>query len=95
MAVTARKRGSTWEYRFECARVGGKRKQVSRGGYKTKKEAVEAGTKAYNEYMNSGQTFTPTEISVSGFLVHKNCFHDSERKYSNWIQKNHRKQTET
>jgi len=68
MAVTARKRGSTWEYRFECARVGGKRKQVSRGGYKTKKEAVEAGTKAYNEYMNSGQTFTPTEISVSDYL---------------------------
>ena len=68
MAVTTRKRGTTWEYRFECARINGKRKQVSKSGFKTKKEAVEAGTKAYNEYMNSGQTYAPTEISISDYL---------------------------
>ncbi len=68
MAITTRKRGTTWEYRFECARVNGKRKQVSKSGFRTKKEAVEAGTKAYNEYMNSGQVYAPTEISVSDYL---------------------------
>ena len=68
MAVTTRKRGTTWEYRFECAKVAGKRKQISKGGFKTKKEAVEAGTKAYSEYMHSGQTYEPTDISIADYL---------------------------
>ena len=40
MAITTRKRGTTWEYRFECARVNGKRKQVSKSGFRTKKGVV-------------------------------------------------------
>lgn len=31
-----RKRGTKWEYRFEGAKVDGKRKQISKGGFKTK-----------------------------------------------------------
>lgn len=68
MAVTARKRGTKWEYRFESAKIGGKRKQISKGGFATKKEAIEAGTKAYVEYMRCGQTYTPTDISVADYL---------------------------
>lgn len=66
--LNTRKRGDKWEYRFEAAKIGGKRKQISKGGFKTKKEALEAGAKALAEYNNSGQTFSPTDISVSDYL---------------------------
>ena len=66
--VTTRKRGKTWEYRFEAAKIEGKRKQISKGGFRTKKEAVEAGTKALAEYNNAGISFTPSEISFSDYL---------------------------
>ena len=32
-------RPANWEYRFEAARIEGKRKSVSKSGFKTKKEA--------------------------------------------------------
>ncbi len=66
--VTARKRGTKWEYRFEAARINGKRNQISKGGFKTKKEAMEAGTKALSEYNASGVHFVPSEISYSDYL---------------------------
>lgn len=66
--VTARKRGSKWEYRFEAAKINGKRKQISKGGFKTKKEALDAGVKARSEYNDSGFCFVPSEISVSDYL---------------------------
>ena len=47
--VTARKRGKNWEYRFEIASVDGKRKQKSKGGFRTKTEAMKAGTEALNK----------------------------------------------
>ena len=40
------KRGSKWQYRFEGASINGKRKQYSKSGFNTKKEALEAGAKA-------------------------------------------------
>lgn len=57
-----------WEYRFEAAKVDGKRKHISKAGFKTKKEAEIAGTKALAEYNNAGLTFEPTEISVADFF---------------------------
>ena len=57
-----------WEYRFEGAKVDGKRKHITKAGFKTKKEAEIAGTKALAEYNNAGLTFEPTEISVSDYL---------------------------
>ena len=50
---------NNWEYRFEAAKVDGKRKHISKSGFRTKKEALEAGTKALAEYNNAGQHFTP------------------------------------
>ena len=44
--ISTRKRGNTWEYSFEIASVNGKRKRKSKGGFRTKKECLEAGTKA-------------------------------------------------
>lgn len=66
--VNARKRGNKWQYQFEAARVAGKRKQITKSGFNTKKEALEAGVKALAEYNNSGLHFEPSEISMSDYL---------------------------
>lgn len=70
MAVSARQQKGckTWEYRFTGAKIDGKRKTYSKSGFRTKKEALDAGTKAYAEYNSTGFCFKPSEISVSDFL---------------------------
>ena len=67
-SVTARKRGTKWEYRYEIASQAGKRQWDTKGGFRTKAEALEAGNVAYNEYKNSGLKFSPNNISVSDYL---------------------------
>lgn len=59
---------ANWEYRFEAAKVDGKRKHISKAGFRTKKEAEIAGAKAMAEYENTGKRFEPTEISVADYL---------------------------
>ena len=66
--LRTRKRGSTWQYSFEAAKIDGKRKSISKGGFRTKADALAAGTKAMNEYNESGQAFTPSEISIADYL---------------------------
>lgn len=61
-------RRPNWEYRFELASVGGKRQSASRSGFHTKKEALEAGTKALAEYYRGGEHFTPSTMSLSDYL---------------------------
>lgn len=82
-----------WEYRFEAAKIGGKRKQISKGGFKTKKEALEAGTKALAEYNNGGQAFQPAEVSFSDYLdlwlaqyVTINLRHKTQASYKGIIE---------
>jgi len=50
--ITIRKRNNLYEYRFEAGKVNGKRKQISKCGFKTKNEAYAAGQKAYDEFIN-------------------------------------------
>lgn len=57
-----------WEYRFEAAKINGKRQSISKAGFRTKKEALDAGTKALAEYNNSGLHFEPSEISFSDYI---------------------------
>lgn len=66
--INARKRGRRWEYYFKVARVKGKRKRFSKGGFTTKADALSAGTKAMNEYLNAGTVFVPKELSVSDYM---------------------------
>ena len=66
--INIRKRGQKWQYQFEAAKVEGKRKQITKSGFKTKKEALAAGVKALAEYNNSGMYFKPSEISMSDYL---------------------------
>ena len=66
--VNVIKRGNVYQYKFEIAPVNGKRKFKNKSGFKTKAEAMRAGIKEYSEYMNTGISFTPNEISYSDYL---------------------------
>lgn len=95
--LRTRKRGSTWEWSFESAKIGGKRNSISKGGYRTKADALAAGTQAKAEYDSAGRIFTPSEISVSDYLdywfnnyVKTNLAHNSQVDYEKRI-KNHLK----
>ena len=66
--INVRKRGQKWQYQFEAAKIEGKRKQITKSGFNTKKEALDAGVKALAEYNNSGLHFEPSEISMSDYL---------------------------
>jgi len=66
--INIRKRGKAFQYQFEIAPVGGKRKQITKSGFKTKKEAEEAGIRAYNEYNQTGHSVAPASMSYSDYL---------------------------
>lgn len=62
------KRGSVYQYSFDVGKISGKRKRITKSGFKTKNEAVINGNKAYNEYINAGQPFKENNISFSDYL---------------------------
>ena len=86
-----------WEYRFEGAKVDGKRKHISKAGFKTKKEAEIAGTKALAEYNNAGLHFEPSNMSYADYLdywfdnyVKVSCKYNTQIAYTGIIE-NHLK----
>lgn len=92
--VTARKRGKFWEYGFEGAKIEGKRTRITQGGFRTKADAMKAGTQAMTEYNNAGQRFIPSEISFSDYLdywyeqhVMVNGAKNTKSSYKNTIEK--------
>lgn len=50
--INIRKRGNVYQYCFEAGKVNGKRKQITKSGFRTKNEAYMAGQKAYDEFIN-------------------------------------------
>ncbi len=62
------KRGKVWQYSFETARVNGKRKRISKSGFRTKSEATKVGTAAMEEYNRSGVVFKPSNMSYADFF---------------------------
>ena len=66
--MTIRKRGNVWEYRFDVAKVGGKRKQITKSGFKTKKECESEALKALNYYKNGGLLVNFADLSYSDLL---------------------------
>ncbi len=68
MTGGVRKRGSTWSYYFDIGIVDGKRKRKEKGGFKTKKEAEKALTKALNDYNLSGQTYDSLNMTLADYL---------------------------
>ena len=61
------KRGNVYQYQFEAGKINGKRKRINKSGFKTKKEAEEAGAKAYNEFIN-GESTTECNMLYSDYL---------------------------
>ncbi len=55
--ITIRKRNNLYEYRFEAGKVNGKRKQITKSGFKTKRDAYLAGQRAYEEFIGGESTF--------------------------------------
>ena len=91
--ISTRKRGNTWEYSFEIASINGKRKRKSKGGFRTKKECLEAGTKAKAEYDSTGDVFESSDISLVDYMqfwledyVSKNCKASTKQTYSQVIR---------
>ena len=54
--INIRKRGKVYQYCFEAGKVNGKRKQITKFGFRTKNEAYIVGQKAYNEFINGDNT---------------------------------------
>lgn len=93
--VRVRKRGNAYEYQFEIASQDGKRKWRTKSGFRTKSEAETSGIKAYNEYINTGQTFKPSQMSLSDYIDYwMKSYCEINLRYNtivtyNYIIKNH------
>lgn len=68
MAEGVRKRGKTWSYYFDAAKIGGERKKIEKGGFRTQKEALAARVKAIAEYNDTGRIFSASDMSVADYL---------------------------
>ena len=91
--LRTRKRGKTWEWSFEGAKINGQRNPVSKGGYRTKADALAAGTQAKAEYDSAGRIFTPSDLSMSDYLdywfenyVKTNLAHNTQTDYAGKIK---------
>lgn len=88
----SKKRGKYYQYQFEIASQGGKRKWKTKSGFLNRASAYDAGCIAYNEYTQTGRNFVPTEISYSDYLdywvdkyVEVNLKYNTIRTYKNII----------
>lgn len=67
--VRTYQRGKTWTYSFETTSVNGKRKPVTKGGFKTEEEAYKAGLLALAEFTNGLKKEAPVTISYGDFIT--------------------------
>lgn len=67
--VTIQKRGQVYQYKFEVASEGGKRKFINKSGFKSKDEAEKEWIIAYNLYLDKGiSNIEYKDISYSDYL---------------------------
>ena len=91
--VSIRKRGELYQYSFEIAKVDGKRKRKSKSGFKTKKEAMEAGIIEYNNYFTMNCNTNNDKMSYSDYLdlwledYKQNTKYNTIRTYKSIIEK--------
>ena len=63
-----RAKKANWEYRFFGASINGVVQRFEKSGFRTKDDAIKAGTQAFNEYMNGGSVFVASDVSYSDCL---------------------------
>ena len=87
------KRGKVYQYQFEIAPRGGKRKYINKSGFKTRAEAHKEGVIAYNNYYNVGKKVKTTDMSYADFLdywldtyANLNCKYATIMSYNNIIK---------
>ena len=52
--VNIKKRGSVYQYEFEVPKITSKRRRITKSGFKTKREAMEAGLIAQHNFFFTG-----------------------------------------
>ena len=68
--LSTRKRGKKWYYSFDAGTMpDGRRKRVEKGGYRTEKEALAAGTKAMASFLSGNIAIASERISVKEFAL--------------------------
>lgn len=65
--ISIRKRGNVYQYCFDAGKVNGKRKQITKSGFRTKNEAYIAGQRAYYEFIN-GESAKEGNMLYSEYL---------------------------
>ncbi|MER2079825.1 tyrosine-type recombinase/integrase [Psychrobacillus psychrotolerans] len=88
MKGSVRKKGKSWYYSFEGAKINGKRTRHERFGGYTKSEALDSLRKALNEFDQSGKTFDFSDMSVHDYFnywyeqyVMKNLKYNTQENY--------------
>ncbi len=91
MAIT--KRGNTWQYTLNLGVIDGKRKRISKGGFKTKKECEIALAELKNKYNKTKQIKKVSDINFADFIrlyfneyVVNNCKPKTQQTYSDYIK---------
>ena len=80
--ISIRKRGRVYQYCFEAGKVNGKRKQITKSGFKTKNEAFVAGQKAYDKFIN-GESTIECNMFYSDYLDYwMKAYFEINYKYS-------------
>ena len=86
--VTARKRGNKWEYRFELT-SSGKRRQFSKSGFDTKREALIAGNEKFSQYNKTGVLLKDEKIGFRDMCESWLRMSESHVKETSMIQYRH------
>lgn len=93
-SIRIRKRGKSYEYCFDIGKVNNKRKRITKSGFKTKAEAQEAGTVAYEEYIITGVVVKDCQMSYHDYLdfwyenyCKVNLKYTTQEAYKNIIEK--------
>ena len=93
-SIRIRKRGKNYEYCFDIGKVNNKRKRITKSGFKTKAEAQEAGTVAYEEYIRTGIVVKECQMSYHDYLdfwyknyCKINLKYTTQEAYKNIIEK--------
>lgn len=63
--VNVRKRGKVYQYQFEIAKVDGKRKYISKSGFKTKNEALMTGIRDVADILGHSRIETTENYYIS------------------------------